>query len=200
MRRVDKPDGADDFRHAFRACRGYFVMAGIFSLGINLLYLAAPLYMLQVYDRVVSSGSLATLVMLTIALLMAFAALGALDIVRGRVLARAGVRLDGLLAGRVVAATHERASNAHSQPLRDFDTFRQFVSGPGISAAFDLPWAPVYIGVLFLLHPLAGFLRARLHHLAGADGAHQRMAGPRSPEGGDRRRDQELQFHRDEPA
>jgi ATP-binding cassette, subfamily C, bacterial len=157
MRRVDKPDGADDFRHAFRACRGYFVMAGIFSLGINLLYLAAPLYMLQVYDRVVSSGSLATLVMLTIALLMAFAALGALDIVRGRVLARAGVRLDGLLAGRVVAATHERASNAHSQPLRDFDTFRQFVSGPGISAAFDLPWAPVYIGVLFLLHPLLGF-------------------------------------------
>jgi ATP-binding cassette subfamily C protein len=147
---------SDDLRPVFDAVRSYFVTVGLFSLGINLLYLAAPIYMLQVYDRVISSGSLSTLVVLTIALLIAFVTLAALDIVRGRILARAGIRLDGLLAGRVVAATLERGNGVGSQPLRDFDTFRQFVSGSGISAIFDLPWAPVYILVLYLLHPLLG--------------------------------------------
>jgi PrtD family type I secretion system ABC transporter len=131
----------------------------LFSLAINLLYLAAPIYMLQVYDRVVSSGSVSTLVMLTIALLMAFAALAGLDMVRARVLTRAGVRLDRLLSGRVVAATVERAAggSAPSQPLRDFDSFRQFVTGQGIGAVFDLPWVPIYLAVIFLLHPWLGF-------------------------------------------
>jgi ATP-binding cassette, subfamily C, bacterial len=147
---------SDEIQRVFDACLSYFLTAGLFSFGMNLLYLAAPLYMLQVYDRVVSSGSLTTLVMLTVVLLMALAALAALDIVRGRVLARAGLRLDGLLAGRVVAATLERANGASSQPLRDFDTFRQFMSGSGISAIFDLPWAPVYILVLYVLHPMLG--------------------------------------------
>ncbi|MCV0395635.1 MAG: type I secretion system permease/ATPase [Rhizobiaceae bacterium] len=145
-----------EIHSVFLSARGYFVTAALFSLGINLLYLAAPLYMLQVYDRVVSSGSVTTLVMLTVALLLAFMALAALDIVRGRVLARAGVRLDRQLAGRVVAATLERTGSAGSQPLRDFDTFRQFVGGAGISAVFDLPWAPVYILVLYVLHPWLG--------------------------------------------
>jgi PrtD family type I secretion system ABC transporter len=134
--------------------------AGLFSLAINLLYLAAPLYMLQVYDRVVSSGSEVTLVMLTIALLMAFAALAALDLIRASVLTRASIRLDRLLAGRIVSATVELftcAGATRSQPLRDFDTFRQFITGPGVHSLFDLPWAPIYIGVIFLLHPALGF-------------------------------------------
>jgi len=135
------------------------VTAALFSLAINVLYLAAPLYMLQVYDRVISSGSEATLVMLTVALLMAFAALAGLDTVRSRVLTRASVRLDRLMAGRVVAATVEKFDGLASgwQPLRDFDTFRQFITGSGIHAIFDLPWAPIYIGVIFLLHPILGF-------------------------------------------
>lgn len=138
--------------------RGYFLTAGIFSLAINLLYLAGPLYMLQVYDRVVSSGSVTTLVMLTLALLLAYGALSGLDFVRARVLSRAGIRLDGLLASRVVAATLEQTSSGtlRSQPLRDFDTFRQFITGSGIHAIFDLPWAPIYLVVIFLLHPLLG--------------------------------------------
>lgn len=150
---------SDELRQVLRATRSYFLTAALFSLAINVLYLAGPLYMLQVYDRVVSSGSVVTLVMLTVALLIAFAALGGLDIVRGRVLARAGVRLDRLLAARVIAATVDRASGsgARSQPLRDFDTFRQFVTGQGINAIFDLPWVPIYIGVIFLLHPWLGF-------------------------------------------
>jgi len=131
----------------------------MFSLAINLLYLAAPLYMLQVYDRVISSASEVTLVMLTLALLLAFIALAGLDAVRARVLTRASIRMDRLLAGRIMTAVIERSPNfagSRSQLLRDFDTCRQFVTGMGIHAIFDLPWAPIYIAVIFVLHPLLG--------------------------------------------
>src|SRR5216683_845918 len=112
----------DEVRGMLRACRGYFTTVAVFSLAINLLYLASPLYMLQVYDRVISSSSVVTLVMLTIALLLAFLALAGLDVVRSRVLARASIRLDRLMAGRVVVAVIESASasGARSQLLRDF--------------------------------------------------------------------------------
>ncbi len=131
----------------------------MFSLGINLLYLAGPLYMLQVYDRVISSASEITLVMLTIALLLAFLALAGLDAVRARVLTRASVRLDQKIAGRIMTAIIDRSASfggARSQMLRDFDTFRQFITGAGIHAVFDLPWAPIYIAVIFVLHPALG--------------------------------------------
>jgi ATP-binding cassette subfamily C protein/ATP-binding cassette subfamily C protein EexD len=150
---------SDELKSVFAACRGYFATALIFSLAINLLYLAAPLYMLQVYDRVIASASQATLVMLTLVLLAALVALAGLDVVRARVLTRASVRLDRLLAGRVLAATMDGAIKGappSSQTLRDFDTFRQFITGAGIHAVFDLPWAPIYILVIFLLHPLLG--------------------------------------------
>jgi PrtD family type I secretion system ABC transporter len=150
---------SDELRGSLNACRTYFVTAATFSLAINLLYLAAPLYMLQVYDRVISSGSQITLLMLTIALLVAFIALAGLDAVRARVLTRGSIRLDRLIAGRVMTAIIERASamgGARSQLLRDFDTFRQFITGPGIHAVFDLPWAPIYILVIFALHPVLG--------------------------------------------
>lgn len=131
----------------------------MFSLAINLLYLAGPLYMLQVYDRVISSASEVTLVMLTIALLLAFMALAGLDAVRARVLTRASIRLDQKIAARIMTAIIDRSSNfggARSQLLRDFDTFRQFITGMGIHAIFDLPWAPIYIAVIFVLHPFLG--------------------------------------------
>jgi ATP-binding cassette subfamily C protein len=156
---VNSKPKTDELRRVIDACRPYFVTALLFSLAINLLYLASPLYMLQVYDRVVSSGSELTLVMLTLVLLVALAALAALDSVRARVLTRASIRMDNLLAGRIVAATVEssaRVGGLRSQPLRDFDTFRQFITGSGIHALFDLPWAPIYIGIIFLLHPLLG--------------------------------------------
>jgi ATP-binding cassette, subfamily C, type I secretion system permease/ATPase len=150
---------SNELPDALRACRRYFVTALIFSLAINLLYLAGPLYMLQVYDRVINSASQVTLVMLTLVLLVAFSALAGLDLVRARVLTRGSVRLDRLLAGRVLAATMDGAIKGMpptSQMLRDFDTFRQFVTGAGIHAIFDLPWAPIYILVIFILHPLLG--------------------------------------------
>jgi ATP-binding cassette, subfamily C, bacterial len=149
----------DELRRLLQTCSGYFVTAAVFSLAINLLYLAGPLYMLQVYDRVISSASEITLVMLTIALLMAFTALAGLDAVRARVLTRASIRLDQRIASRIMTAIIERSGNfggARSQLLRDFDTFRQFVTGMGVHAIFDLPWAPIYIAVIFMLHPALG--------------------------------------------
>ncbi|MET3597052.1 PrtD family type I secretion system ABC transporter [Mesorhizobium shonense] len=146
-------------RDALRACRRYFVFAAVFSLAINLLYLASPLYMLQIYDRVVTSGSETTLVMLTLVLLAAFLALAGLDLVRAAILTRASARLDRLLSARILAASVETPSQgaAQSQPIRDFDTFRQVITGSGIHALFDLPWSPIYIGIIFLLHPWLGF-------------------------------------------
>jgi ATP-binding cassette subfamily C protein len=149
----------DELRLLLRTCQGYFVTAAMFSLAINLLYLAGPLYMLQVYDRVISSASEVTLVMLTIALLIAFMALAGLDAVRARVLTRASIRLDHKIAARVMTAIIDRSASfggARSQLLRDFDTFRQFITGMGIHAIFDLPWAPIYVAVIFALHPALG--------------------------------------------
>ncbi|WP_157158555.1 MULTISPECIES: type I secretion system permease/ATPase [unclassified Bradyrhizobium] len=142
-----------------QACKGYFATAAIFSLAINLLYLAGPLYMLQVYDRVISSASQITLLMLTMALLLGYAALAGLDAVRARVLTRASVRLDHQMAPRVMTAVIDRTArggSTRSQLLRDFDIFRQFITGAGVHAVFDLPWAPIYILVIFALHPLLG--------------------------------------------
>lgn len=138
-----------------RSAVPYLGTAAAFSLAINLLFLAGPLYMLQVYDRVVPSSSETTLVMLTLALLMAYLTLAGLDAMRAHVLTRASVRLDRTIAARVVTASIDRpmaTGSARSQYLRDFDAFRQFVSGAGIHALFDLPWAPIYIAVIFLLH------------------------------------------------
>src|SRR5436309_11981248 len=156
---INPSNRTDELARLLKRCQGYFVTAAIFSLAINLLYLAGPLYMLQVYDRVISSASEITLLMLTIALLMAFLALAGLDAVRARVLTRASIRLDQTIAARVMTAIIDRsasAGGARSQLLRDFDTFRQFVTGMGIHAIFDLPWAPIYIGVIFVLHPALG--------------------------------------------
>ncbi|MBR0815958.1 type I secretion system permease/ATPase [Bradyrhizobium diazoefficiens] len=149
----------DEVRGLLQSCRGYFVTAAIFSGAINLLYLAGPLYMLQVYDRVISSASEITLLMLTIALLLALVALAGLDAIRARILTRASIRLNQKIASRVMTAIIDRPTStggARSQLLRDFDTFRQFVTGAGINAIFDLPWAPIYIAVIFVLHPFLG--------------------------------------------
>lgn len=144
-----------ELRSVAHQLRSYYAVAGLFSLAVNLLYLAGPIYMLQVYDRVMSSGSVTTLVMLSLILLLAYFCLAGLDMVRGRVLNRAGLRMDALLSQRLLLASLERPES-RSQPLRDLDTIRQFATGGGVQALFDLPWVPIYLIVLFLLHPLLG--------------------------------------------
>src|SRR5438477_8996237 len=144
-----------ELRQAVRNCGSRFIPAALFSAGINVLYLASPIYMLQVYDRVVPSGSVPTLVMLTLALLLALFVMAALDFVRAQILIRAGVRLDRVLSERVMAAMVRQANAApgagRSQALRDLDTFRQFVTSSSFYALFDAPWAPLYIAVIALL-------------------------------------------------
>src|SRR4051812_35110167 len=147
-----------ELRRALAACRTHFLAAAFFSLAINLLYLASPLYLLQVYNRVIPSSSLTTLLMLSGVLVIALATLAALDAVRARLLSRASVRLDRILGGRVIAASVDRdaAGGVRSQGLRDLDTIRQYLGGGSLQAGFDLPWVPFYIALIFALHPLLG--------------------------------------------
>lgn len=143
---------------ALKLCRQHFMLAAAFSGFVSILYLAPSIYMLQVYDRVLSGGSKVTLAMLTAILALAYLCLVALDSTRTKILARAGVRLDRMLGSRAVAASlmSSRETTARSQPLRDLDVFRQFISGQGMQALFDLPWIPVFIVAIFFLHPLMG--------------------------------------------
>jgi len=124
--------------------------------------LVPSLYMLQVYDRVLASRNAETLLMLTIIMLGLYLLMGALELIRSRVLVRLGAKLDMTLNGRVFRAAFEsnlnnRGSNA-GQALHDLGGLRQFLTGNGIFALFDAPWAPIYLAVVFLLHPLLGYI------------------------------------------
>jgi ATP-binding cassette subfamily C protein len=147
--------------HALRRCRTLFLSVGVFSGLINLLALTGSFYMLQVYDRVLPSRSVPTLVGLTILMAALFVANGLLDFFRVRVMSRVGVRIDNEVRDKVFQALHLLPLRARSggdglQPVRDLDQIRAFFSGLGPTAFFDLPWVPVYLGVVFLLHPLLG--------------------------------------------
>ncbi|MXO02712.1 type I secretion system permease/ATPase [Shinella zoogloeoides] len=130
----------------------------IFSLFVNILYLASPIYMLQVYDRVVPSRSTSTLLFLTLMVVVALAALSSLDLVRAQIMSRLSGRLDQVLSSAVLALSFQRADDAAKPTLlRDLDALRQFIASPPLLALFDLPFVPIYLLVAFLLHPWLGF-------------------------------------------
>lgn len=143
---------------ALHACRGHFAVAFAFSLAANILYLAAPLYMIQLSDRVIGSGSVVTLLMLTLVLLVALAAQSALEGIRTLLLGRAALRFDRRLRKPVLdlalAATANPATR--SGPLRDLDAMRHLIAGPAAAALCDLPWTPPYLLMIALLHPALG--------------------------------------------
>jgi PrtD family type I secretion system ABC transporter len=140
--------------------RDHFLSAAVFSLVINMLMLAPALFMLQVFDRVVSSRSVETLVMLFVLTLMALLVMAYLDAIRTRLLARAAMKLERLLGPRVLSsmlrqsARSNRAQSLHG--LRDINALRSFLTGPGVVAVFDAPWVPLFIALIFLFHPLLG--------------------------------------------
>jgi PrtD family type I secretion system ABC transporter len=147
---------------ALAACRRGFTGVVLFSAAMNLLLLAAPLYMLQVFDRVTTSRSTATLIYLTVIALAALVAIGLLEVARTRVMVRLSLWLDGqvgpdVLAAQVAAKIGGRA-DASVQGLRDLSTVRGFLTGPAIFPFLDAPWTPFYLFVVFLLHPLLGWL------------------------------------------
>ncbi|MEQ1576346.1 MAG: type I secretion system permease/ATPase [Hyphomicrobium sp.] len=144
-----------------KRCRGIFMGVGLFSGVINVLALTGSFYMLQVYDRVLTSRSVETLIGLTVLMALLYAANGLLDFIRIRIMSRVGVRIDSDLRERVFAAIQVlplrvRQGSDGLQPVRDLDQIRNFLSGMGPTAFFDIPWVPVYLGVVFLLHPLLG--------------------------------------------
>ncbi|MDT8758634.1 type I secretion system permease/ATPase [Sphingomonas psychrotolerans] len=153
--RVERP--LSTLRAALALCRRHFVSAAVFSALINLLYIVPTLYMLQVYDRVVPTRGLQTLLFLTMVLLFALGTLSLLDRVRTRLLVRAGVQLDATLAPLILDATLGRPDLPIArQALREFDVMRGTLTGAGILALFDAPWVPIYILVCFLVHPWLG--------------------------------------------
>lgn len=152
---------ANPIVEAFKACRSHFLYAATFSGMLNILYLAPTLYMLQVYDRVVATRGLTTLLLLTVILMAALITLSMLDSVRMSLLLRASNRLDVMVAApllRTVLGRGRETPAVRAQIVRDFDHLRQIMTGPGIIALFDAPWTPIYIIVCFLLHPMLGGL------------------------------------------
>jgi len=143
---------------AVEACRPHFVAAAAFSFFLNLLFLAPAIYMLQVYDRVVATGGKTTLLFITLALAVALLTMSALDAIRARLLVKASVRLDALLAPKILNRMMSTGSPGAMQSMRDFDTVRQTVGSPVIAALFDVPWFPVFLLVAFLLHFWLGML------------------------------------------
>jgi len=147
---------------AFTDVKRYFIYAGFFSAAVNLLMLVPVIYMLQVYDRVVSSGSYSTLAMLTLLMVALTAALGGFEWVRSMILIAASNRIEKNLRRRISDATFKRAlltggSVSNSQPLSDLSSLRQFLTGNGLFAFFDAPWFPIYVFVMFMFHPAFGY-------------------------------------------
>jgi PrtD family type I secretion system ABC transporter len=147
---------------AVRECKQAFAAIGLFSFFINMLMLTGALFMLQVYDRVLPSRSIPTLVGLVIIALALFAFLAVLDLLRGRLLVRVGAYLDESLSPKIYDAVVRMPLRSVRQgdglqPIRDFDQIRSFLSGLGPTALFDLPWLPIYLAICFVFHFWIGF-------------------------------------------
>jgi len=151
------------FQDFVQKSRAAFVGVVGLSAVANILALTGSLYMLQVYDRVLPARSIPTLIGLTVLMVGLYAAFGVLDHLRSRVIAGVGVRLDRHLRGHAFAAVlHAPLRTADgtnaAQPIRDLDQIRAFLTGSGLTSLCDMPWLPVYLALVFLLHPLLGLL------------------------------------------
>jgi ATP-binding cassette, subfamily C, type I secretion system permease/ATPase len=150
----------DELREALRASRSALGVAALASGLVNLLMLTGPLFMLQVYDRVLPSRSIPTLVGLMLFALVLYAFQGVLEALRARLLLRIGLALDERLSPRVfeliIRGSQSGAAPAGLRVLRDLDTVRAFFAGTALAALFDLPWMPLYVAICFALHPLLG--------------------------------------------
>ncbi len=157
--------GRRELRRAIATNLGAFVSIGIFSFFVNLLMLTGPLFMLQVYDRVLGSRSEETLVALLVLVAGLFALMGVLDYARGRVAARIGAAFQSRLDARVFAATLARATTpagreASATALRNLEAVQKLLSSPALFAVIDIPWTPLFILAIFTFHPWLGWLAA----------------------------------------
>jgi ATP-binding cassette, subfamily C, bacterial len=155
--------GLTELRAARREANGLFMATILFSVVINLLMLTSPLYMLQVYDRVLGSRSEATLVALSVLVAVLFLAMGVLEFSRSKVMAIVGARFQERLDRRVFSAAMQRSSLAPNDAAaitaqRDLEAIRTFLGSPVLLALMDMPWTPVFLAALFIFHPMLGWL------------------------------------------
>ncbi len=148
-------------REALAGCRGHFIAALLFSALVNILYLAPTLYMMQVYDRVVPTGGVVTLLALTLVLAAAIATIAMLEAVRSRLMVKASLQLDDRLARTILARLIAKGQGGRGDPssaqaMREFDTVRLVITAPTLIGLFDAPWTPIYVIAAVLIHPLLG--------------------------------------------
>jgi PrtD family type I secretion system ABC transporter len=155
-------NGSSELTATLTICRPALASVCVFSLFINLLMLTGPLFMLQVFDRVLSSGSIPTLLALTLLVVVLYALYGFLEFVRSRVVARVARVTDESLRERVfdAVAWHavHQSPEVRARPLQDLQVTRQFLQSPGPFALLDMPWTPVYLLVIYLMHPVLGLV------------------------------------------
>ena len=149
-------------KETLEACKRAFLVVALFGFCINILMLTAPLYMLQVFDRVITSRNTDTLVLLTLIAGTALLTLALLEVVRTFTMVRISSWLDGRLGGATLAgsitATLTSGKDPSVQALRDLSTFRTFLSGPSVFPLMDAPFAPVFLAIMFMLHPVVGVI------------------------------------------
>ena len=163
MKRDELAAGKAELRAARTQSRHLLISVGLFSVFVNLLMLTGPMFMLQVYDRVLGAHSVETLTALFLLIVFLFAVMGLLDFARARVMARVGARFQVSLEARVFEAALRRNALAPNDPvsmasLRDLDAVNKLLAAPVFLALFDLPWVPVFLAAIFFFHPYLGFL------------------------------------------
>lgn len=162
MKNTPHKSGLDELRAVRRRSRGLYWFVGLFSLFANMLMLTGPLFMLQVYDRVLGSRSEETLVALALLVVFLYGMMGLLDYARGRIMARAGARFQADLDHRVFDAMVRRSAVAPDPVaqtgLSDLELVQRLIGSPVLMAAFDLPWTPIFLAGITLFHPWLGLL------------------------------------------
>ena len=162
MSTAKKDTGGEELLAARKQSRPYYWFVGIFSLFVNLLMLTGPIYMLQVYDRVLGSRSEATLIALSVLVVFLYSMMGLLDYVRGRVMGRMAARFQAALDLRVFDAVLRRAAVQNDElaqtGLRDLESVQRLMSSPVLMAFFDIPWTPIFIIGIMIFHPWMGYL------------------------------------------
>ncbi|MFP4326418.1 MAG: type I secretion system permease/ATPase [Paracoccaceae bacterium] len=162
MKRNDRTAGREELRAARRENRAYFWIVGVFSFFANLLMLTGPLYMLQIYDRVLGSRSEATLLALTLLVVFLYGMMGLLDYARSRIMARVGARFQARLDRRVFDAVMRKSAiapdNRSATGLRDLESIQRLLTSPVLMSFFDMPWTPFFLFGIALFHPWLGLL------------------------------------------
>jgi PrtD family type I secretion system ABC transporter len=160
MRADDAIRGKEELRGVRVKSRALYWAVGLFSLFANLLMLTGPMYMLQVYDRVLSSGSVETLVALSLLMVFLYVIMGLLDYVRGRIMLRVGMRFQQALEKRVFQAVMRKAAvlpdQGTSSGLQDLVNVQRLITAPLVIALYDIPWTPIFFAAIFVFHPLLG--------------------------------------------